>query len=654
MRKTQVVRLTRGGGGAQPFRLIGTPETTAFKDVIYGGFEIQAVGGLAPYSNWTLMDAPAGLALTGTGAARTLAGTPALDGVFHITVTAEDAAGRTAPFVFDLTVDIPATPPFPATQAISWGGKTMVGLGGHDLGYTGTGALAITSQTNGGGAVSLWTINSEKKLTTTGVYGAAAPAYSGPYTVVVNDGAFTSTVTINIVDHRFDVAARATDSSTNNELRKVLYQANCTVNFGDTVALRNGIYATSKWTFTKPTQFTQRAGGPAAPVRIVDLDEEVRWTIDNDDGWVTITSDTAFGAKIRNCEFSGATVSAQYIRAQGLHFERFNTTGSNAVSTCAVQLAAGGTGTASYFRLKGNRLSSRVEGGGVVTVTNISSGFRTTNGAAFSEVLIEDNEFFDVFAGIAMTADYVSIEGNIIRDNWNDNIKGRLTNYKIKWNDMYNHKNYYVENPAERPHPDYFQQSWARNGAGVPVAGNYAGGVIVGNRMFRGDAGSDIADGQCIFIATFPSDVFLTDMLVRGNFCNGSKQRALQLSNCIDPVIEWNTGVSPETADPGSRRLYAISGTGGQIRFNAFEDYEVTNPSATFEQNVTVPLGSYAAAYVNPIRDAESDPAVMEARYAMKAGGSLDAVTTGFAANSGCFGTGYIDYDARTTNWPSV
>jgi len=154
-------------------------------------------------------------------------------------------------------------PPLPLTQTISFGAKTLTGHGAHLLGYMGSGTLSITSQKDASNAdVTLFQMGqngmSWRGASTT--YGSAAPAVlNGPYTVVVTDGTYNSTVTVNIIANAFTIREMtasganggrwATDSmytvdgtatSGPTQLRTLLQ--NATLARGDTIWCRDGIF----------------------------------------------------------------------------------------------------------------------------------------------------------------------------------------------------------------------------------------------------------------------------------------------------------------------------------------------------------------------------------------------------------------------------
>jgi hypothetical protein len=153
--------------------------------------------------------------------------------------------------------------PFPAAQTITWGAKTLTGHGAHLLNYTGSGTLSITSQKDASNAdVTIWQMgqNGLSWKGASATYASAAPAsLNGPYTVIVDDGTYSSTVTINILANAFHIREMtatganggrwATDSmytvdgtatSGPTQLRTLLQ--NATLVRGDTIWCRDGIF----------------------------------------------------------------------------------------------------------------------------------------------------------------------------------------------------------------------------------------------------------------------------------------------------------------------------------------------------------------------------------------------------------------------------
>lgn len=140
--------------------------------------------------------------------------------------------------------------PLPPTQTITFGAKTRTGHGAHLLGYTGSGTLSIASG-NGSGH---WQIG-QNALSPKGAggYGTAGPAFSGPYTLVVTDGTYSSTVTINIVADAFTIREMTSVANTGRWATDSMYTvdaanahqirtlaAGAILTLGDTIYCRDG------------------------------------------------------------------------------------------------------------------------------------------------------------------------------------------------------------------------------------------------------------------------------------------------------------------------------------------------------------------------------------------------------------------------------
>jgi len=161
----------------------------------------------------------------------------------------------------------------PATQTVNFGAKTRRGHGGHKLNYAGTGTISITSQKDAATAdVTLFAINGYKELVLAGTYGTAPPTLTGgPYTVVVTDGTYSSTVTVPILSGKFHAAVNPandteTSGTTSHQVAAIL-KLGTGVSYGDEILLRDGQYgataagANKTWTITKTVEFAGNKPG---------------------------------------------------------------------------------------------------------------------------------------------------------------------------------------------------------------------------------------------------------------------------------------------------------------------------------------------------------------------------------------------------------
>lgn len=99
--------------------LIGTPEPNAVVDEPYAGFQVIAIGGVAPLT-FDLTGEPAGLALSGSGSTRTVSGTPTEAGEFDLGVSVTDSADPPNTVALEITtLTVAAEAPVGDTASVS-------------------------------------------------------------------------------------------------------------------------------------------------------------------------------------------------------------------------------------------------------------------------------------------------------------------------------------------------------------------------------------------------------------------------------------------------------------------------------------------------------------------------------------------------------
>lgn len=558
----------------------------------------------------------------------------------------------------------PPDPDIPATQTIAFGAKTFKGHGGHALAYEGAGTLSITSQRDDlGSTVSLWSINSSNHLVPSGTYGTAAPSYGrSQYVVEVTDGSTSSTVTVNIeagVYNYRDVAA--TDTASSNQMRSATYAAAP----GDVVKMRDGSIfnpTAANWTIRRPANAAVLALMTGGVTSVADA------------SWIKITCDTPLGGTIKRLRLDGTTQKHQGLWFEGVNFERLYD--GTAFTTDGLLLFGNNTVTtyASYVRISDCYFRSNT-----TTETQVL-GNQVLNGVygllCSREIYIHDNIFDGLYSGVnitgnqgtaaeASTPSNIWVIGNTFKNIWNDCRKfSNATPAYSRWNLSFN-KKYGTGTPdpiANALHGDFEQRLFSS-----AIAGTYAFGDHIGNIDVRGVGTSTFSDGQGLYQSLGGSSVTLTGAVIRGYLYVGAFSRAVSLSGCASPTIEWVTALQDQTAGivnpggPGTPGLFLLDGTAGSVRFNA----TFNSVAVTLEGTQTTPTTAgniadldetlYAAAFDDPGYGLDNDSlAEIIAAWSMKAGGTLDMATTGAAAHAGAVGTGYVDYVARTTSFPAV
>lgn len=614
----------------------------AKRDEIFDDAQASAVGGVAPYTyaiqSGTL---PAGVNLDpDTGL---ISGTPTVGGTFSgIVVRVTDASSSTAdlaPFTLKVSTI--------ADVAINFGAKTRSGHGGYPVGV---GRTIV-----GGVGAGDWTVDTHGAIVPSGTFGAAKVFSSSSYALTLDNGA---AVDITMVPNAYHVAAIATgtnaDTASAFQLKSVILLG-AEVKFGDTIYLRDGVYNENQaslggkpfdWTVRRAAggQFTQRVGGPVAPI-----------SSSPSEGWVVVRSENPRGATIRQITFEARDLPAQYLRITDVKFERLNTAAES--SAYSLHLQAGSPNLLlSWMLLDNNEFCSAINSGDYGFADQIGGGVRMlgslSSGATMANVFFWNNDFHDLYNGIITEGSKFEFVGNTVSRVWNDCMKGRVTEFKINWNRFVDKK--YV--PDGVIHGDFIQQQWGSTS--IP-AGAYQMGEIIGNIFMRGAgnngcAGGGCPDGQGIFISGADlSGAVLTGLTIRGNFMNIAKVHAIYLEGGLDANVEWNTCTSAVVIDPGKRLISQQAATvGGSWRYNVAENLGLS--TGTITPNVTIAsptLGGagapYADVFVNPIIDATNDVDVMLARFSMKPSGPADGLI-----KSGAVGTGYVDYVNRTTSFP--
>lgn len=541
----------------------------------------------------------------------------------------------------------------PATQSVAFGSKTRRGHGGHKLGYTGTGTLAITAG-NGAGH---WGIRSNELVPAwtetvppgTGAYGSAPPTFTGPYTLTIGDGTESSTVTVNLVANKATIAPATADTASGHQLQQLITSG--MIQLGDEIVLRSGDYNPTQalWQVTKNAQFTQRSGGPAAPAALADA------------GWVTVRPETPYGARIPGYYLSGQTVAAQYLKFDQIDFFRPCLTAANATSFAPLMNVTASAishiaATRCRFRSQMHPGQSIADLGGV---DGIHDGIRLlsipANIGFVSNIWIDDCEFSDLFEAIRVCGNAYTATNLRFSNIWGDCINGLpLGGSTFDGLFVTNRKS---PDSAASPayHPDVVQ---VHSDSTLP-AGTYAGPKFSNIVMHRGLGTNGETEGQGIFFSTVrtTSDVWFTGVEVTNALFVGTPQRGISLQACINPLVARCTVLKDVAANGGSivanqHPTIALDRCdGGRISRNLVHRQAavpnpivVTNPvnAPTIDaDNVYVQASEYAATFAGPVYGADAGT-----RAAVVAG--FKPKTTGAANLSGAY-SGALNADGSLT-----
>lgn len=510
----------------------------------------------------------------------------------------------------------------PATQTISFGAKTLRGYGGHSLANTG-GALTITTNPS-----SLFAIDSSNQIVLAGTYGAAPPALTGPYTVVVNNGTANSTVTVNIAANAYHVTWRAgTDTYAANQLDTTLNLSGVT--YGDTIYVRAGITmnpAADRWDSGRSSAAGAFTG---------------TWSGSN---YVNIVGEGTLASTWIRSSISGGR-SDQYISVQNLNLS-YPYTGSTGSGEGAMNLI----NSPNFVEIRGCSLV-----GGGYNATDPAPGSITcgiVSGASSHDIRIVDNYFAGFDHGIAIYGYNAYVVGNEFCQIWQDSIHITNTyNCEVSWNFGYDSR--YFHNGAL--HGDCIQL--ANQGFTTGTITNL--GNVIGNIFIRGAPQAGYGNGALVGIYD-TANTATSGLVVRGNIYTGTQLIGTSCYKITTPDISFNTLLQAPgaTTVPGTLdypTTYFREGFGGYSRYNAIaqavNEYLPGTAVTQLNNVVLATSGAVSGACSNPTHDTTpTSRAQVVGWFGMKTGGSCDPAITGKPYWAG--GDHYVDYVARTTSFP--
>lgn len=536
-------------------------------------------------------------------------------------------------------------PVFGDPLTIEFGALTTALYGGHALWYSDGGTLSISSQlASGGGATTHFQITGNRLVPSAA--GDTANLNAGPYTVTVTDGTKTSVVTVNILANTYHAAPLQTSGigneiTTNSQLRSVM--ASTTVALGNTIKLRDGL-----WNVDGVDMRYRRTTGIPFAGAWSGVYDTATGQFDGAN-WVTITPDTPYGAVFRKATFEASTnPCALYTKVYQCCFVDGSAGTGNVLSLY-------GTAAASHILIDSCRLSANETSNAAATPGQYGLDVRSAIGSVgtWDYVTVKDCIIHDVYDGINLLSNHLTVWGNTISRVWNDAMKfSSSQNYVVSWNFVYD--KFYGDGAL---HGDFLQ--WAYAGS----SSAFAGGSIIGNIFSRGansptsDGGVGRIDGQGVFIDDLGVGGTVSNVVVRGNIYIGQMARGISITRGVSSVVEYNTVVyayaqNGDVNTDGKAKIANVSGTGTG-------NYNVSNGLCEFAGlgNAAIHPSSYSnallandvqhnAAYGAPV-DAASmrTKAAILAALAPKAGGPLDKAITGYTHDVGAVGN--FDYTNR-------
>ena len=479
------------------------------------------------------------------------------------------------------------TVPLPATQTISFGAKTRTGHGAHLLGYTGSGTLSITSG-NGSGH---WQI-SQNALSPkgAGAYGTAGPTFAGPYTLIVTDGTYSSTVTINIVANAAHIREMAsvanggrwatdsvytvdgTGSGGTHQLRTIF--AGSILARGDTVWCRDGtLDPTTSGLRVRPAASYTGSGLITVRSETVDSSDDEHGMPNRKHGfklrsltWDSTTSgDVFFPVEMRDLWFEPNGNAA--IRCTGYNSAGWGVSHVNCRFNAGADLASPALCDGVFVR--GN--ATDAVDLSYCTFTNLGRAITVTqNGGAprTTAATVKWNDGFLLFEDFIQD----SGAGTIVEYNFcRDFVTG-----------------------GSGVHPDFYQHT------GAPDGSTFDGPTIRYNSCVL-NLGVATYSAQLFFLEDSVGTGRLTNVQIKWNTGVSQHANGIVLNRTTSPDIRFNTVLSVVGGDIGSGSPVQVNisvpsgkgGTGGTFTYNVSNGFNVaaqTAPAASSPNDQLVTL----------------------------------------------------------------
>lgn len=606
------MQLRMARGRTAPLTIQGNPILTATQGSPYAGFTVSQTGGTAPFTYSVLSGTlPTGITLNSTTGV--VAGTPTTAGAFSsIVLRVTDGLGHTSDLAaFSVTVSAAGGLTMPATSTLNLGVKTRRRHRAYDCQSTG-GTLTITSDPSG-----LFAVYSNK-LAIAGTQDAAPPALVGPYTVVVNNGTDSSTVTINIVANAYSVGTKA----------ELDYVRALQLILGETIYLASGSY--------NETNTDWRPGLGLPPTGTF-----------NGSNWVTYEGEVKNGPLFYKCGPDGQGFTNHYLRFKKIKFVRPNLGGEDPQATGQLQLQNG----IKFIRAD----DCLFQGVNSSTVANNVSGIVSHN--ACSDLSAVNCQFDGLNNGTTIYGPRAYIASNVFTNIWEDCVHAALqydSDYLL--NVMYDKKYYPI--PANAgPHGDFFQID-----NNTLAAGTYTGSRFIGNRMHRGNGQAGYIDGAGIIIEA-GTGVIQSGVRIQENLVVGTAAGGFNVTGLLNAEISFNslvqdttTGITEPTPGTLPPTITLRTCNGGNIRYNAsaaaMNQITSAGAPAITTPYVIVNQAAQSSAYTAPFQGTVASIPALTAAYAYKAGGPTDKANAGGPYNTGFNSNGFVDWTAGVISLP--
>lgn len=502
-------------------------------------------------------------------------------------------------------------------QVIEFGALTLSSAGGAKAIASDGSEVDITSVTGVSGVTSGWTHSGGRLIRTTGT-----PAASNGAVLSCGTSLGTINVTISTIANGWSVASDA-------ELKAAAEHASLA--YGDTIYIRNvtinGSYADYRF---------RRSAAPTGtrvdPVSLSNPDSGYDLTTCN---YVKITKHTGASPVVGRLHLDPFSGAAFGFRFTNLTFRRTPAsvlTPSWAPSaTYTLQIGGVNNIVVDNCVFEGTEHSSNID---LYRVTAVSS---SSTSVYFINNTITNCHYG--FQGVGGT----KIIGNTISKFEADAIQLSGSNLLINWNTCYNP---ITMDASLGFHADFIQVT---DSGATADTDNVR---IVGNLLYNGT--ETTAEAQGIFLADIPAPYYRNNVFVAGNLLYSGTYQGISAGRTPDPVIVNNTVLASRAVPVAYAYIALSNGSRGILADNIANSIDLTAQTPLIDDTILAdedltsgePL-SYEGLFAGPLTEPITTPLTS---FAIKSGGLADVASP----KHGAIGTGYIDYSARTYDFPGA